>query len=209
MHDPYGNSTSHSAAIPSVVRANPSVPVPASGSPEPPTGHRADQWTETLSPQLGEARRLLPTHVQRTDRIIALASVGNWPEISDEEIEVLAIGWWAEWQDDRERALHLPGRPDHLQRRLRDMYPSDWALANEAELRRSVQQFLRGPRRLDAIFEPELSTIRRLLDDPKKADRLLHNLGAMERLLRDCRLFHHALAGTWGDVLAARESTVE
>jgi integrase len=167
------------------------------------------EWTETLSPELGEARRLLPTHVQQTDRIIALASAGNWPEISDEEIEALAIGWWAEWQYDRERDLHLPARPDHLQRRLRDMHPSEWALANEPELRRSVQQFIRGPRRLDAIFEPELGMIRRLLDDPKRADRLLHNAGAMERLLRDCRLFHHALAGTWGDVLATRESTVE
>ncbi len=115
------------------------------------------EWTETLSPDLGEARRLLAAHVQRADRIIALASVGNWPEISDEEIEALASGWWAEWQDDRERALHLPGRPDNLQRRLREMHPSEWALANEAELRRSVQQFIRGPRRLDAIFEPELS----------------------------------------------------
>ena len=72
--------------------------------------------------------------------------------------EALASGWWAEWQDDRERALHLPGRPDNLQRRLREMHPSEWALANEAELRRSVQQFIRGPRRADdAIFEPELS----------------------------------------------------
>ena len=116
-------------------------------------------WTETLSSDLVEARRLLPAHVQRTDHIIALASVGNWPEIRDEEIEVLAIGWWAEWQDDRERALYLPGRPGHLQRRLRDMHPSEWALRNEAESRRSVQRFIRGPRRLDTILEPELSTI--------------------------------------------------
>src|SRR3954469_11835924 len=37
------------------------------------------EWTETLSPELGEARRLLSAHVQWTDCIIALASMGNWP----------------------------------------------------------------------------------------------------------------------------------
>jgi integrase len=167
------------------------------------------EWTETLSPDRGEAARMLHPHIERTDRIIALAQAGNWPEITDEEIEALEIGWWNQWREDRARSLYLPGRPDHLQRRLHDIHPTEWALANEAELRQSVEQFIAGPRRLDAIFEPELGLIHRLLDDPKRATVFLRNPVAMSRLLRDCRLHHHALAGAWGDVLRLRERTVE
>jgi integrase len=166
------------------------------------------EFTETLSPDPGEARRLIQPHVVETDRILALAQAGQWPEITDEEIEAVAIGWWAQWRDDREHAFWLPGRPDHLQRALRNIHPTEWALANEVELRHSVEQFIRGPRRLDAIFEPELGLIRRLLDDPKRAAGLLRNSSATNRLLRDCRLYHHALAGAWGDALRLRENTL-
>jgi integrase len=163
------------------------------------------EFTETLGPDPGEARRLIQPHIVETDRILRLAKAGQWPEITDEEIEAVAIGWWTEWRGDRERALWLPDRPDHLQRALKDIHPSEWALANEAEIQRSVEQFIRGPRRLDSIFEPELGLIGRLLDDPKRAAGLPRNASAMHRLLRDCRLYHHALAGTWGDVLRLRE----
>jgi hypothetical protein len=48
------------------------------------------------------------------------------------------------------------GPNDPLYRLIsRDMHPTEWALANGAELRRSVEQFIRGPRRLDGIFDPE------------------------------------------------------
>jgi integrase len=167
------------------------------------------EFTETLSADPGEARRLIQPHIVETDRILTLAKAGQWPEITDEEIEAITIGWWAQWREDRERACWLPHRPDHLQRPLKDIYPTEWALANETELRRSVEEFIRGPRRLDAIFEPDLGMIRRLLDNPKSAAALLRNSSAMNRLLRDCRLHHHALAGTWGDVLRLREETLQ
>jgi hypothetical protein len=167
------------------------------------------EFTETLSPDPGKARRMIQAHILETDRILDLAKNGNWPEITDDEIEAVAIGWWTQWREDRERAFRLPDRPDDLQRALRDIHPSEWALANEADFQRSIEQFVRGPRRLDAMFEPELGTIRRVLDDPKRAAGLLRSTAALNRLVRNCRLYHHALAGTWGDVLRLRERTVD
>jgi integrase len=87
--------------------------------------------------------------------------------------------------------------------------PVLWALANEAELRRSVEEFIRGPRSLDAFFEPELGLVRGVLDDQRRATGLLHNEAAMSRLVRDCGHYHHALAGTWGDILRARERMID
>jgi hypothetical protein len=52
------------------------------------------EWTETLSRNYDEAKRQRQTHIERTDRILALAKTGNWPEIDDDEIEAVAEGWW-------------------------------------------------------------------------------------------------------------------
>jgi hypothetical protein len=40
------------------------------------------EWTETLSRDLAEAKRQLRVHIERTDRILALAEAGNWPEVT-------------------------------------------------------------------------------------------------------------------------------
>jgi hypothetical protein len=55
------------------------------------------EWIEIL-PALNrsEADRLAIPHIDETNRIIQLAKRGNWPPISDDEVEVLANGWW-EW----------------------------------------------------------------------------------------------------------------
>jgi hypothetical protein len=66
------------------------------------------EFTETLSPDPGKARRMIQAHIIETDRILELAKSGNWPEITDDEIEAVAIGWWTQW---REIANALSGSP--------------------------------------------------------------------------------------------------
>jgi len=51
------------------------------------------------------------------------------------------------------------------------------------------------------MFPPELDLIQALLDNPTRALGLARNKDAMARLLRDCRLNHHAVAGGWGSEL--------
>jgi hypothetical protein len=48
------------------------------------------EWTETLSRNHDEAKRQRQAHIEMTDRILALAKAGNWPEIDDDEIEAVA-----------------------------------------------------------------------------------------------------------------------
>jgi hypothetical protein len=53
------------------------------------------EWTETLSARTeNEAIRLVLPHIEKTDRIIALAEGGNWPPVPDEDIEIVAWAWW-------------------------------------------------------------------------------------------------------------------
>src|SRR6266853_2180682 len=107
------------------------------------------EWTETLSRDLAEAKRQLRVHIERTDRILALAEAGNWPEINDDEIEALAEGWWRLFQLERSRLSTNPqGVPSwpNGRERLDDINSELWALASDDDLSRSVRRLLGGPR---------------------------------------------------------------
>jgi hypothetical protein len=103
-----GSHTGHPRTVPSMVQADPAykfrraVPThlrPVIGQSE---------WTETLSRELAGAKRQLQGHIERTDRILALAEAGNWPEVNEEEIEALAEGWWRLFQLERSRLITNP-----------------------------------------------------------------------------------------------------
>jgi hypothetical protein len=107
------------------------------------------EWTDTLTRNYDEAKRQLPGHTERTDRILALAEAGNWPEIDDDEIEAVAEGWWRLFQLERSRLITnpqgLPSWPNGRER-LDDINGELWALASDDDLSRSVRRFISGPR---------------------------------------------------------------
>jgi hypothetical protein len=167
------------------------------------------EWRQTLKGRSrADAEREAIPLLDRTNRAIDLALGGNWPPISDEEIEALAIGWWSEFREAR--LSELSRRKGWVVERLGDIIDaSEWALADENELVRSVEQFIIGPRKLDYIFSPELDLIKALLDDPERSSGLVRNKDAMRRLMRDCRLSHHAVAGGWGNELRERDRATD
>jgi integrase len=157
------------------------------------------EWTDTLSPNHDEAKRQLSPHVERTDRILALAEAGNWPEINDVEIEAVAEGWWRLFQIERSRLLTnpqgLPSWPNGRER-LDDINPESWALASDDDLSRSVRKFISGPRHWPHPQAPDKNRdrVEALLGDPKRSAQLSQNKEAMGRLLRHCRILHHHAA---------------
>ena len=162
------------------------------------------EWRQTLkSHSRADAEREAIPLLDETNRTIDLALTGNWPPIADEEIEAVAVGWWSEFRE--KRLVELRCAKGWIVNRLWDVDASEWALNDANELAFSVGQFIAGPRNLDYVFQPELGLIKGLLDDPKRASRLPHNKDVMTRLLRDCRLHHHAVAGAWGDDLRERD----
>jgi hypothetical protein len=163
------------------------------------------EWTETLSRDLAEAKRQLRVHIERTDRILALAEAGNWPEIDDDEIEALAEGWWRLFQLERSRLITnrqgLPSWPNGRER-LDDINSELWALASDDDLSRSVRRFLAGPRvwRHPQAPDANRDRVESFLGDSKRAAQLSRNTEAMGRLLRHCRiLHHHAASGYLGE----------
>ena len=165
------------------------------------------EWRQTLKARSrADAEREAIPLLDETNRTIDLALAGNWPPISDEEIEAVAVGWWIEFRETRLTELRRKG---WLADRLWDVNASDWALADADELAQSVGQFIAGPRKLDYIFRPELDLIQARLDDPQRASALARNKDAMARLLRDCRLNHHALADGWGVELRERDRATD
>src|SRR6516162_2911376 len=163
------------------------------------------EWTETLSRNHDEAKRQRHAHVVRTDRILALAKAGNWPEIDDDEIEAVAEGWWRLFQLERSRLITnpqgLPSWPNGRER-LDDINPETWALASDDDLSRSVRSFISGPRQwlYPQAPDPTRDRVEAFLGDPKRSAQLSQNKEAMGRLLRHCRiLHHHAASGYLGE----------
>jgi integrase len=163
------------------------------------------EWTETLSGNYAEAKRQLPGHIEKTDRILALVKAGNWPEIDDDEIEALAEGWWRLFQLERSRLITnpqgLPSWPNGRER-LDDINSEVWALASDDDLSRSVRGFLAGPRQWRYPHAPDATRdkVEALLGDSKRSAQLSHNKDAMGRLLHHCRiLHHHAASGYLGE----------
>ena len=157
------------------------------------------EWTETLSRTSAEAKRQLPGHIARTDRILALAKAGNWPEIDEDQIEDLAEGWWRLFQHERSRQITNPqGLPTwpNGRERLDDINPEVWALASDDDLSRSVRRFLAGPRvwRHPQAPDAHRDRVESFLSDPQRAAQLSRNTEAMGRLLRHCRILHHHAA---------------
>ncbi len=157
------------------------------------------EWTETLSREPAEAKRQRWYHIERTDRILALAEAGNWPEINDNEIEAIAEGWWRLFQLERSRLIRnpqgLPSWPNGRER-LDDINPEDWALASDDDLSRSVRRFLAGPRVWRHPQAPDAirDRVEAFLGNSKRAAPLSRNTEAMGRLLRHCRILHHYAA---------------
>jgi len=157
------------------------------------------EWTETFSRDPAEAKRQRLAHVQRTDRILALAEAGNWPEIDDIEIDALAEGWWRLFQLERSRLIANPqGLPcwPNGRERLDDINPESWALASDDDLSRSVRMFISGPRHWRHPQAPDATRdgVEAFLGDPKRSAQLSKNTEAMGRLLRHCRILHHHAA---------------
>jgi integrase len=157
------------------------------------------EWTETLSRDLAEAKRQLRVHIEKTDRILALAEAGNWPEVNEEEIEALAEGWWRLFQLERSRLITnrqgLPSWPNGRER-LDDINSELWAFASDDDLSRSVRRFLAGPRvwRYPQAPDANRDRVESFLSDPQRAAQLSRNTDAMGRLLRHCRILHHHAA---------------
>lgn len=148
-----------------------------------------------------EAERLAIPHIDETNRIIQLAEKGNWPPIGDDEIEVLAIGWW-EWFEGEpiKRWLDRCGGNEGLD-------PHEWALAGEDDLSRSVRRFLTGPRVYQYPIPEELrptpaqAKVEAFLAEPTCSAQLLRNHDAISRLRRQCRVLHHqCLGGFLGEI---------
>ena len=149
------------------------------------------EWRQTLAARSRpEAEREAIRLLDETNRTIDLAFAGNWPPVSDAEIEAVAWGWWSDFFTTRLRELRRTGRAWDDR--------SEWPLANEAELRRSVEAFIAGPHPLDTFGQPE-GDLAKVLDDPRRAAGLLRNKDAMVRLLHDCRENHLEHAGNFAD----------
>jgi integrase len=116
--------------------------------------------------------------------------------VSDAEIEAVAWGWWSDFFHTRLRELRRTGRT------WRDR--SEWTLANDAELQRSVEEYITRPHPIDTFGQPK-GDLAQLLNDPRRAAGLLANKDAMARLLRECRDNHKENAGHFGDVRRERE----
>jgi len=134
------------------------------------------EWTETLQARTeAEGIRLVLPHIEKTDRIIALASAGNWPAVPDEDVHDLAFAWWT-------------GEPGVQ-------------TLSSGEIARSVERFLIGPRKLGGWLEnsPMLERTRErvlaILDNPDRNAAIRRNPDAMGRLLHECRRYRaiHAL----------------
>lgn len=157
------------------------------------------EWTETLSDDAGERRQQLHAHTNRTNRIVALADAGNWPEITDDQIEALAEGWWRLFQLERSRQIIGPNGIcvwPNGRTRLDDINPEQWALASDDDLARSVRRFLAEPRRWPHPRAPDVirGRVESFLGDPKRSVQLLRNTDAMRRLIRHCCILHHHAA---------------
>ena len=120
------------------------------------------EFTQTLrAKDRGAAERLVRPLIEQTDRIIALAEAGNWPEVEDDDIEALAEGWWRLFQLERSRLITnpqgLPSWPNGRER-LDDINSELWALASDDDLSRSVRRFLAGPRQWPSPSSPRLNS---------------------------------------------------
>jgi hypothetical protein len=144
-------------------------------------------------------KRHLRGHIERTDRILALAKAGNWPEIDNDEIEVVAEGWWRLFQLERSRLITnregLPSWPNGRER-LDDINPELCALASDDDLSRAVRRFIAGPRAWRYPQAPDAirDRVEAFLGDPKRWAQLSRNNDAMGRLLRHRRILHHHAA---------------
>jgi len=134
------------------------------------------EWTETLQARTeAEAIRLVLPHIEKTDRIIALADAGNWPAVPDEDVHDLAFAWWT-------------GEPGAQ-------------TLSSGEIARSVERFLIGPRKLGGWLENSPMLVRTrervlaILDDPDRNAAIRRNPDTVSRLLRECRRYRavHAL----------------
>ena len=159
------------------------------------------EWTETLPARnRAEAERLAIPLIDETNRIIQLASAGNWPPVADDIIDALSFGWWRLFQLERSRQIR---RSDggltwpNGRARLDDIEPKAWALASEDDLSRSVRQFLIGPREWRELQAPDETRDKTeaFLGDPKRSAQFARNADAMAWLMRQCRVLHHQAAG--------------
>jgi len=164
------------------------------------------EWFETLPARnRTEVDRLAIPYIDETNRVIQLAKRRNWPPISDDEIEVFAIGWW-EWfrGEPIKRWIDRCGGNEPLDHH-------DYALAGEDDLSRSVRRFLTGPRVWQYPWlRPETTEakIEALLADPNRLAQLLGNADAMTQLKRQCRVLHHEWVGGFLGEIDERELAV-
>ena len=135
------------------------------------------EWTETLKARTeNEAIRLVQPHIAETDRIIALAEAGNWPPISDEDVDVVFTAW----------------RHAELVETI-----------SSADIPYSVERFLAGTRelRFEIVHQIGERTIRwampcrtrkaisAILDNPERIAAFRRNPDAVARLIHQCRRF--------------------
>lgn len=154
------------------------------------------EWRQTLAARSRpEAEREAIRLLDETNRTIDLALAGNWPPVSDAEIEAVAWAWWSNFFTTRLHELRQAGGAWDDR--------SEWALDNEAELRRSVEVFIARPHPLDTFGQPK-GDLAKVLDDPRRAAGLLSNKDAMTRLLHECRENHQEHAGHFADVRRER-----
>ena len=96
------------------------------------------EWRQTLEGRSrADAEREAIPLLDETNRTIDLALAGNWPPVSDDEIEAIAVGWWSEFRETRLIELRRNNKRWAVDR-LWDVNASEWALADEEELARSV-----------------------------------------------------------------------
>src|SRR5580704_14175201 len=200
-----GSRMGHPRTVPSVVQADPCLPVPAR-CPDPSAGHnRPERMDRDIEPRRSRSEAAASGSHRENRTNSRFREAGNWPEINDDEIEALAEGWWRLFQLERSRLITnrqgLPSWPNGRER-LDDINSELWALASDDDLSRSVRRFLVGPRVWRDPQAPDSirDRVESFLGGSKRAAQLLRNTEAKRRLLRHCRiLHHHAASGYIGE----------
>jgi Phage integrase SAM-like domain len=153
-----------------------------------------------------DARREGIPYLDETDQIIRLARTGDWPALTEEQVEAIAVGWWVEFGETVFSRIQKSGHPDAG---WVNTDPRVWALPNEEELERSISRYIAGPRSLEYVFSPEREIIIELLDDPKRATAIRTNKTAMKQILDECRGTHHAVAKRYADTWRQKDRAAE
>ena len=98
-------------------------------------------WLKTLNTaSRAEANRLVISHIAETDQIIKDAEEGNWPRLTDAQLESLTEEWFR-WFLEK-RAERLGFGKDRAIFMFSTQKAADWALTGDEELTDTIKKFI-------------------------------------------------------------------